>query len=269
MAHEKRYTEEEARAIFKRAAERHDEARRAEESSRAGLTLKELQRIGAEAGIDPEHVAAATTTDLTRSAAPNRQSTFLGIPTSYQASHTIPVDISDEAWETIVPELRRIFRKDGTPGQFGRVRTWKIPYDYFTAFGPVNVTLSPEKDKMHVKVEKSQKYNVYSLLALIVLICWPGIFAAGSGLSGLLAVLLGGTLLFGAFSFGMRLYFRNMKEKFERVFDRIELIARKFSRKENPTEHTERTRPQVDLDALPDEPKTEQEVEQRDRGRTT
>lgn len=276
MAPDKRYTEEEARAIFERATERHEEARHAEEASRAGLTLEELQRIGAEAGIDPDHVAAAAIANASTPTAPEELETFLGIPTVLHTSRSIPVTISDEAWEKVVPELRRLFGKDGNPGQFGRVRTWQIPYDYFTAFAPVNVMLSPEKDGTRVEIEKDQKYNVYSLLAIAAFILFFGVMGAtaglaqgaATGLAGLFAWLfaaLPGVLFFGASAIGIHMYFRKQRKKIERIFDRIELIARKVSPKEKTPEHTERTRPQVDLDALPDAPEAGREDDRRNR----
>jgi hypothetical protein len=53
----RRYTEQEIQAIFRRATERQEATGSAD--PHRGLTLDELKAIGAESGIDPAHVEAA------------------------------------------------------------------------------------------------------------------------------------------------------------------------------------------------------------------
>ena len=76
MPTDHRYSEEQIRAIFQEAAEAQEAAEQTGPHGE-GLTLAELQRIGAEAGIAPEFIARAAT----RSQDPNH-----AVPTSaYQS----------------------------------------------------------------------------------------------------------------------------------------------------------------------------------------
>ena len=52
---DRQFSEDEAREVFARAAERQHEVR----SKGEGLSLDELRAIGREAGLDPEHIEAA------------------------------------------------------------------------------------------------------------------------------------------------------------------------------------------------------------------
>ena len=114
-----RFSEEEARRIFARAAER----QQASEPASEGLSLDELQEVGRAAGLDPAHVAAAVAEVRgARPAAP--PATFLGVGVEVRASRVLSGPVTDEAWEQMVARLRRTFGSKGTPTDVGRVREW-------------------------------------------------------------------------------------------------------------------------------------------------
>lgn len=108
MSTSRRYTDDEVHAIFEREAARQKEASHVEEASRAGLSLEELKEIGAEAGIDPAHIALAASELAVRRAPAKKEAdeAFLGIPTRIGTSRVIRGHVTDDEWERMVVELR-------------------------------------------------------------------------------------------------------------------------------------------------------------------
>lgn len=117
---EPRYTEDEVREIFERAAamsEGHAVAHR------DGLSLMELQTIGREAGLDPAAIArAAAALEMRRGAQPRR--TLLGMPVSVGRTVALPRAPTDDEWEQLVAELRHTFHAPGTVRVDGTLRQW-------------------------------------------------------------------------------------------------------------------------------------------------
>jgi hypothetical protein len=110
------YSEKQAGAILRRAVER-SAAAGAEGSS--GISLAEMERIAAEIGIEPQHVRAAV-------ADVSRRSTT-GTPGVIDLEQIVPAELSEEAWDSILAELRRVFGTAGTASAAGRAREWDIP----------------------------------------------------------------------------------------------------------------------------------------------
>lgn len=122
MTDERRYGEKEVAEIFEAAASPRGPGGRAL-SSADGLTLGELQAIGAEVGIAPERIAdAATALDLRRRAAPRR--TLLGMPVTVGRTVELPRAPTDREWELLVAELRETFGAHGKDRSSGGLRAW-------------------------------------------------------------------------------------------------------------------------------------------------
>ena len=116
-----RFSEDEARQIFARAAERQHVA----DEAPAGLSLSELQEVGAAAGLDPAHVAAAVAEVRGGAGAPAAPpATFLGVDVEPRAVRVLPGEVTDEVWERMVSRLRQTFGSKGTPTDVGRTREW-------------------------------------------------------------------------------------------------------------------------------------------------
>lgn len=268
------FTDEEVRAIFERAAVRQEEARRAEETGRAGLSVEELQRIGAEVGIDPAHVAAAADELVRRrlagAEAPVRATAF-GMPVSVLRTRSVAAPVTDAVWETMVADLRRHFDTAGIAGDVGRVREWTTAPSGRRATAPVRVTVAPEGTGSRVTVEQSFRRSAfpfvivggaYSAVALLfgVLLATGALGSEGVFMPVLFAAMA--LLLFGGAQVGFRLYAQRQEKRFEETLDRLDLIARAAE----PAERTEApsalappeaaARPVLDLDRLP-EPEAE------------
>jgi hypothetical protein len=121
MPSDRRYSDHEIAAIFKQAAEA-QHAARAGETSGDGLTLAELQAIGAESGIAPEYIArAAARAEQTR--APTK--TVLGQPITAGRTVELPGAFTDTDWDRLVADLRETFRATGKIQIDGSLREWR------------------------------------------------------------------------------------------------------------------------------------------------
>jgi hypothetical protein len=118
---DRRYSEEEVAAIFERAAETQQTARR-QLSPGEGMTLADLQAIGSEVGIPPELVAqAARSIDRAGSGASR---TLLGFPIGVGRTIELDRQLSAEEWERLVVDLRETFDARGKVSSEGRFRQW-------------------------------------------------------------------------------------------------------------------------------------------------
>ncbi len=118
---ERRYSEEEVAAIFERAAEAQQSARR-QLPPGEGMTLADLQGIGREVGIPPELVAQAARS-LERAGRPMSR-TLLGLPISVGRTVELDRRVTDEEWEQLVVDLRETFDARGKVRYDGPFRQW-------------------------------------------------------------------------------------------------------------------------------------------------
>ena len=128
MVEERRFKEEEIRAIF-RAATESPESAESPDSTRStiptggDLTLRDLQEIGMEVGIRPEQItAAALALDKRQEVAPRR--TYLGMPIAVGRTVDLPRAPTDREWAILVSELRETFQARGKEVSHGDLREW-------------------------------------------------------------------------------------------------------------------------------------------------
>lgn len=127
MTDERRYGDEEVATIFERAANHPTAGGSAVTSTTAstGLTLQELQAIGAEVGLEPERIAdAAASLEVHHGAAPAPRRTYLGAPVSVSRVVDLPRAPTDREWEQLVVELRQTFGAQGKQSSQGSLRSW-------------------------------------------------------------------------------------------------------------------------------------------------
>lgn len=118
---ERRYSEEEADQIIRRAAERQQSSPR-QLSPAEGLTLAELQEIGRDVGISPELVREAARSVDTPGQRGSRR--WFGLPIG--VSRTIDLDhrLSESEWERLVVDLRETFDARGSVKSDGSFKQW-------------------------------------------------------------------------------------------------------------------------------------------------
>jgi len=118
---ERRYSQEEAAAIFERAAQAEQSARRPLPPGE-GMTLAELQEIAAEVGI-PATLVARSARALDGRAEPGGR-TVLGLPLRVALNVSLGRTLSEAEWERLVVDLRTTFDARGVVRQDGSLRQW-------------------------------------------------------------------------------------------------------------------------------------------------
>ena len=149
------YSEREIASIIERAAERQAEADRSEGAP--GLTLDEIERLGAEAGIDPAHLRAAAQEVGARGRTVSGDAGMTR--THVHVERWVDGPLTDEAWEDTVAELRQRFGAEmmamfGMPSpasvqQVGQSHEWS----HTSGLGiQTRVTVSPRGDRTRLRI---------------------------------------------------------------------------------------------------------------------
>ena len=118
----RRFNDEEVALIIKRAAELQQTEQIAQDPS-SSLSLKEVEDIAKEAGIDPALIRRAANT-LDQRTEVNRPSPWVGAPTRIVYERVVDGEITNHAYEPIVNEIRRTFGDNGIPSVLGRTLAW-------------------------------------------------------------------------------------------------------------------------------------------------
>ncbi|PAP78340.1 hypothetical protein [Rubrivirga marina] len=155
---DRQFTEEEAREVFARAAERqHAVGARAD-----GLSLDELRAIGAEAGLDPEFVEAAARSVALGEPETARPS-FGPIPRGVSRTVFLPDAPSDALWEQVLGDARRTFSAQGKVSGGGGVREWRN--------GNLRVSLEPARggSRLHLQTRREDRVQGTVMAAVAAL----------------------------------------------------------------------------------------------------
>ncbi len=118
----RRYDDREVAEILERAADAELTTQPASKG-RDGLTLSELQRIGAEAGLSPDLIARAAAA-LDARGLPARRAHALGIPVAVARAFPLARPLTREEWERLVASFRATFRARGRVRSDGDLREW-------------------------------------------------------------------------------------------------------------------------------------------------
>lgn len=149
------FTEDDARKILARAAERQEAAERARLGSGEGVSLQELKAIADEVGIDPSYVQAAAGELALKKQSPPVKSR-MGLPTRLQEVRMLPGSVSDRQWGEMVRVFREAFGRSGMVSEFGDVREW-ISANVGSEGMPVSVRLEPSADGTLMTVTQATK----------------------------------------------------------------------------------------------------------------
>lgn len=221
---EKRFTEEEAAAIFQRAA--HSEVAMTRRSSGEGMTLAELQAAGREAGLAPELVArAASELEPVPATVTERR---YGRPIGVSLDLPLPRSLTDAEWEQVVVDCRRTFSASGVLRQDGSFRQWSN--------GNLHVLLEPDGRggqrlrfrTMNGNARQLMDGGVFlgaigaaSLLVGVILLSFG---AAASGLFGGIAALsfVPAALFYGFGALPLRWWAARRREQMKDIAERLE-----------------------------------------------
>ncbi len=147
------FSEAEIQEVFARAAAAQERADR--ERAGLGLTVEELQAVGAEAGLDPAHVAAAARAVASGEPDDGRE-TLLGLPVGVRRAASLDVVPSNDLWAFLVADLQDTFSARGKTERIGESRIWRN--------GNLRATLSPSGDGARLRIQSNRREDTQRLL---------------------------------------------------------------------------------------------------------
>jgi hypothetical protein len=192
-----------------------------------GLTLSEIEKVAAEAGIDPEAVRSAAA-ELNAAAPDDGSVNIWGGPLRATVARVVHVPMTERLWESLVAEIRRTYGDPGKISEWGRSVEWS--YD-----GPdimtVHISVSALDDGTKIEAFWNQPvlaapvYTISSFLALI---------GSLSLVTALSPDLLGGAALFAAVvatmfalaRFTLSRMARRQKDKLSSLVTRLDRLCR-------------------------------------------
>src|SRR4051794_31156743 len=170
--------------------------RRCLTSPAGGLTLKELQRIGQEAGIEPARVAhAAERLDSRGKPAPIRRS--FGLPVGVSRVVDLPRAPTHREWEQLISEFRSTFGTQGRVTTTGGLRDWSQ--------GNLHISIEPTEHGEQIRLSTLKEDAVAINGLAVVLTGMSALFSlvvAASGKPGKALLILGMFAGMALFAFG-------------------------------------------------------------------
>lgn len=199
-----------------------------------GLTKEELIHIAKEVGIDSDSLFEAIySSDL-----PELDSNFNWITASskIQDVHIVKGEITQETWEEIVQEIRRVTGGIGKLNKVGKSFEWE---QRLREVGYKHISLTPENGTTKIQLVSNWRGLKFtsSMLSFIAGATITGIFLDGTNFTDIVYFLLplGGGI--GALGIG-RFYLRHYFEKQKSIFRDI---LRSVSKTLNPAKEAEIT----------------------------
>lgn len=160
----RRFSDDEVQRILEQASRAQGPGGDTELAERApGLTLAELQAIGAEAGIDPAAIARAAQLEASGAFVPAVVQHAGGAPIAVAKVIELGQEIDDATWQRIVLLLREVFGARGRMRFEGGMREWSN--------GNLLATLeaTPQGHRLRVSTRKgdAQAFRVLGNLGLL------------------------------------------------------------------------------------------------------
>lgn len=162
-----RFSEPEIQEVFARAAAAQERADR--ESADLGLSMEELQSVGAEAGLDPALVAAAARAVASGEPDDGREA-LLGLPVGVRRAASLDVPPSDDLWAFLVADLQDTFSARGKTERIGESRIWRN--------GNLRATLSPSGDGARLRLQSNRREDTQRLLLASAINAAVAVFVA-------------------------------------------------------------------------------------------
>lgn len=220
---ERRYDEEEVAVILQRAAE----AAAADHDSAAGrgLTLAELEEIGAEAGIDASRIEAAARGLAVRRFDPVTPSS-MGFPPTEQLERLIPGHLDPDDLPHLLDLIRNEFARQGIVEEVLGGLEWRAS----SVMGGRYVSIRSEGDATRVRVLGNFRDGllVFGLGPGPMLAIGGGMLAAGLGAAPILAG-VAAALGWASAYLPWRYLFGRERRSLQRVLDAIERRIRELA----------------------------------------
>lgn len=145
------YDEKEVGKLLKRATElqREDGIRG---RAGGGMSLAELEEIGAEAGIDPAFLRRAAAELASGDVDPTLWEQVAGEQMTLVREAVLPGELPPEGFERVVAAIQQSSREHGQPSLLGRTLTWQA--ETASKARTIQVTVSVRTGETHVRVEE-------------------------------------------------------------------------------------------------------------------
>lgn len=176
MPSSRRYNDQEIGALIQRATELYEASGRHEEN----LSLDEVEQIAQDLGVPVEYVRAAAV-EMAGGDSQLSSKNVLGFPFVERITDLYDAEISDEQWEDLIMEMRRL-EGSGTITVEGSIREWKkVIQDMNTTLAGTRLTARTKNGQTIIELQKFSNgaASVSYILALIL-----GFVAAGSMMDG-------------------------------------------------------------------------------------
>lgn len=193
---ERRYNDDEVARIFERAAE--SESAEVLPTERAhGMTLSEIQAVGAEVGLPPDRISSAAA-ELDAGGGGAIVSRAFGRPIAVRHAVPLPRAPTDEEWEIILSDVRATFNAQGRTASSGPSRQWRN--------GNLHVVVEPTADGFRLRMGTrkggaSGQGMAGAILLVVGLIILASEYTAGidgGEIASALAIALTGAALLGS-----------------------------------------------------------------------
>ena len=150
--HRRRYGDKEVGLILKRAAEL--QSQEPASAAGGGLSLRELEEIAAEAGIDPGSLRrAAAELDAGKAAMHDEAAArFLGGPPTIRYGRTLHGELSTESLEKLVVPIQRAAESHGQAGVLGGTLTWQSKSS--DEMRSLQVTVASRNGRTRINIEE-------------------------------------------------------------------------------------------------------------------
>ncbi|HSM35070.1 MAG TPA: hypothetical protein VK837_01620 [Longimicrobiales bacterium] len=253
---ERRYSDKEVSRILERATQLQATARSG--PAREGLTLRELQEIGVEAGIDAATLRAAAR-ELDAPVGSGLGNALAGGPLVVALEARVAGSLPRESLDALVPLIQRAADAPGQASAVGDTLTWSSNAHGNTR--SLQVLVSAESDDHTlVRVEERLAGTAWALYGGIVGGAGGGIgFGVGGALGGALGSVLLGVLIpvaafGGSYLLARSLYRGAVARRTRALGALVEDIAREISERSGPATTTlpsDREQKQLTLPADP------------------
>ena len=145
------YGDKEIGQILKRATELQEQEPSAPSSS--GLTLRELEEVAVEAGIDPRFLQRAALELGTSPIDPGLWTNVVGDELMLLRETTVAGELSEDGFERVASVIQMGTREHGQPSLLGRSLTWRAETPSKTR--TVQVTVTSRDGQTQIRVEEN------------------------------------------------------------------------------------------------------------------
>jgi len=154
MTDDRRYDEDDIARIFELATREEGSSGRAGPEAGApdpGLTLAEIQQIGAEVGILPERIAESARALAVAASPVSVRRKVLGFPLSVGGATPLPRPLTEEEWDRLVSEIRTQFNSHGKLERAGTLRSWRN--------GNLRIQLEPSDGGQQIQMQTHRRQS--------------------------------------------------------------------------------------------------------------